>query len=229
MTDYTQRLRSLMEQANLPSFMELGRRAEVTEWQINQLRQGKVEQMRLMPLLKISAALQVSLGELMQTFSHSPPSEIALIRSSLADADPDRATPAPAADPSLELDTLREEYQRLQARCDRQREEAWADFQQQALQTLESWLLYWPTAVQKAQTNPQMAAAQLVPLVRPVEKLLQEWQVEAIATVDDEVAYDPTLHQLLEGTAQPGERVRVRYVGYRQGDRLLHRARVSRV
>jgi len=210
MEDYSQKLRSLMQQAQLSSFNELGRQAEVSKWQITQLRRGQADQMRLAPLLKISAVLQMPLMELVQAFSQN---------SLLASASSGSTSP--------ELDTLRQEYQRLQAQLQRQREESWADFQQHALQVLESWLLYWPTAVHKAQTNPQMAAAQLVPLVRPVENLLREWNVEAIATVNEEVAYDPTIHQLLEGTAQPGERVRVRNVGYRQGDRLLHRAKVS--
>jgi hypothetical protein len=37
------------------------------------------------------------------------------------------------------------------------------------------------------------------------------------------------LHQLLEGTAQPGDLVKVRYTGYRQGDKLLYRVKVSPV
>jgi molecular chaperone GrpE (heat shock protein) len=67
----------------------------------------------------------------------------------------------------------------------------------------------------------------LLPLVRPVEQLLQQWGVEAIASVGSELAYDPHLHQLMEGTAQPGELVRVRYTGYRIGEKLLYRAKVS--
>jgi len=58
---------------------------------------------------------------------------------------------------------------------------------------------------------------------------LQQWSVEAIAEVGKELPYDPTQHQLIEGTAQPGELVRVRYTGYRQGEKLLYRAKVSPV
>jgi molecular chaperone GrpE (heat shock protein) len=57
--------------------------------------------------------------------------------------------------------------------------------------------------------------------------LVAAWEVEPIGTVGTEVPYDPQNHQLMGGTVQPGESVRVRYVGYRQGDRLLHRAKVS--
>ncbi|MGB7379946.1 MAG: XRE family transcriptional regulator, partial [Rivularia sp. (in: cyanobacteria)] len=37
------------------------------------------------------------------------------------------------------------------------------------------------------------------------------------------------IHQLIEGNAQPTEKVKVRYTGYRQGDKLLYRAKVSPV
>ena len=92
---------------------------------------------------------------------------------------------------------------------------------------MESWLLQWPTAAQKARENQHLAAVKLLPLLRPIEQLLQQWGVEAIAPVGAELPYEPQLHQLMEGTAQPGETVKVRYTGYRQADKLLYRAKVS--
>jgi molecular chaperone GrpE (heat shock protein) len=124
---------------------------------------------------------------------------------------------------------LRQEYQRLQQQLAQQRETLRQEFQQSSLQVLESWLVQWPTAAYAAQQNQQLPAARLLPLVRPVEQLLQEWGVDAIASVGSEIPYDPHLHQLMEGTAQPGELVRVRYTGYCQGDKLLYRAKVSPV
>jgi molecular chaperone GrpE (heat shock protein) len=56
---------------------------------------------------------------------------------------------------------------------------------------------------------------------------LQEWGVEAIASVGSELPYDPQWHQLMEGIAQPGDLVKVRYTGYRIGEKLLYRAKVS--
>jgi molecular chaperone GrpE (heat shock protein) len=108
-----------------------------------------------------------------------------------------------------------------------QRQELCQEFQQASLQVIESWLLQWPTAAHKARENPQLAAVKLLPLVRPIQQLLQQWGVEAIAPVGAGIPYDPQLHQLLEGTAQPGETVKVRYTGYRQGEKLLYRAKVS--
>jgi hypothetical protein len=92
-------------------------------------------------------------------------------------------------------------------------------------------MLQWPTAARAAQqvpiSGPALPAARLLPLVRPVEQLLQQWGVEALAPVGEQVPYDPHRHQLMEGSAEPGEPVLVRYTGYRQGDKLLFRAKVS--
>ena len=207
--DFTQLLQKLMQRLGVSSYKALAKTAGVSDRQLLRLRRGELNRMRVDVLLKLSQALQVSLTELVVTFSpatEQPPLE-------------EESTPA--------VTQLKKEYERLQAQLDTQRQELWLEFQQSSLQVIESWLLQWPTAAQKARENPQLAAVKLLPLVRPIEQLLQKWEVEAIAPVGAEVAYDPQLHQPLEGTAQPGEKVKVRYTGYRQGDKLLYRAKVS--
>ena len=124
---------------------------------------------------------------------------------------------------------LQHEYDRLQQQLVQQRQYLWQEFQQSSVQVLESLLLQLPTAAYAAQQNPQAPAVKLLPLLRPLDQLLQAWGIEPIATVGAEVPYDPQQHQLMAGVAQPGDRVKVRYTGYRQGDRLLYRAKVSPV
>ena len=207
--DFTQSLQKLMQRLGVSSYKVLAKTAGVSDRQLLRLRRGELNRMRVDVLLKLSQALQVSVTELVVTFS--PATEQPTRQ--------EESTPAVAQ--------LKKEYERLQAQLDTQRQELWLEFQQSSLQVIESWLLQWPTAAQKARENPQLAAVKLLPLVRPIEQLLQKWEVEAIAPVGAEVAYDPQLHQLLEGTAQPGEKVKVRYTGYHQGDKLLYRAKVS--
>ncbi|MBW4575753.1 MAG: helix-turn-helix domain-containing protein [Aphanothece sp. CMT-3BRIN-NPC111] len=202
--DFNHPLQQLMQRVGVSSFKALSRKAGVSERQVRRLRLGQVSQMRMETLLKISQALQVPITELLATFS-----EIKL---------------------GEELDAqaaLKQEYQRLQAQIKQLRESLMQEFQQASLQVLESWLLQWPTAAYAAQQNPQLPAVRLLALVRPVDQLLQQWGVEAIASVGEEVSYDPRQHQLMQGTAQEGDRVKVRYTGYRQGDKLLYRAKVS--
>lgn len=205
-TEYTPQLQRLMQQAGFSSLRELSRASGVGELQFFRLCQGLALQTRVEILIKIATALQISLAELLAAFT------------------PDGGELAPQADSSQEL---RREYRRLQAELEQLRESLAAEFQGASLQTLESWLLQWPTAAQKARENPQLAAKNLLPLLKPVERLVQQWGVEIIAPVGSRVSYDPHLHQLIEGTAKPGDAVVVRYAGYRQGDRLLYRAKVG--
>ncbi|BAZ48067.1 hypothetical protein NIES4103_06720 [Nostoc sp. NIES-4103] len=212
---FTKKLQNLMQQVGISSFKALSRAAGVSERQILRLRQGKLEQMRLDVLLKLSPVLKVTLSELVVTFS-----PVDLVKEKAATTQ----------ELLQEIADLKIEYQRSLLEIEQQREILLQEFQHSSLQMLESFLLQWPTAAQKAQENPQLAAVKIVPLVqKPLEKLLQGWGIEAIASVGDEIPYDPQLHELMQGTAQPGETVKVRYIGYRQGNKLLYRAKVSLV
>jgi DNA-binding Xre family transcriptional regulator len=209
----TDQFSRLLQAAGLKSLRALSQRSSVSRRQIQKLRQGNVDQIHVEALLKLSAALQITLTQLLETFL---PQSVANLRVR-NDPSPDQA----------ELDALKLEYQRLLTQLDQQQETLRQTLQQEALQILESWLQYWPSAVNASQENPQFLASKLIPLVRPVEKLMTEWNVRVIAAIGSEVAYNPQHHQLIEGQAQPGESVRVRYAGYFHGDRLLLRAKVS--
>nr|WP_290226277.1 helix-turn-helix transcriptional regulator [Trichocoleus desertorum] len=215
--DYTHQLRQLMQQVGVSSFKSLSETASVSEWQVRQLRQGQAAQMRAEALIKLSQVLQISLPELITTFSQ------VTLKTDVADVQ----TTLDQTTANAEIAALKLEYERSQAQLAQQREVLWQEFQQTTLQTIESWLLQWPTAAYAAQQNPQAPAVRLLPLLRPIEALLQQWGIEAIAEVGTELPYDPTQHQLMEGIAQPGDRMRVRYTGYRQGEKLLYRAKVS--
>ena len=214
--DKTHQLRSQMQQVGFSSFKSLAVAAKVSEKQLRLVRLGKVDQLRLETLLKLSRTLRLPLQELLLEFGQSSDAAIS--------EPPTRETQTTS---SKELDDLRREYDRLQQKLADQKQETWLEFQQSSLQILESLLLQLPTAAYAAQQNPQAPAVKLLPLLRPLDRLLQEWGVEQLASVGAEVAYNPQQHQLMEGTVAVGEPVRVRYTGYRQGDRLLYRARVS--
>lgn len=210
--DFTHQLQDLMQRVGISSYKVLSKTAGVSERQLLRLRRGELQQQRVDVLLKLSQVLQVSLSELVATFSQ-------------VELGAGKATPPEELHQAVT--DLKQEYQRLQVQLANQRQELCQEFQQASLQVIESWLLQWPTAAHKARENPQLAAVKLLPLVRPIQQLLQQWGVEAIAPVGAGIPYDPQLHQLLEGTAQPGETVKVRYTGYRQGEKLLYRAKVS--
>lgn len=202
MVDYTPQLQALMRSQRIPSFKQLCERTGISEKQLRRLRRGEIKELRLATLYQLSQGLGVSISELLATF--------------------DAGTIAPSSDSNLQ-----KEYDRLQQQLIEQRQALWQEFQQESLQILEPWLLQWSAAAYAAQQNPQAPAVKLLPLLRPIEKLLEHWEIVATAIVGEEIPYDPQHHQLMGGTAEPGQLVRVRYAGYRQGDRLLYRAKVS--
>ncbi|HBE18916.1 MAG TPA: hypothetical protein DEG17_06105 [Cyanobacteria bacterium UBA11149] len=204
--NYTEVLQKLMEKVGVTSFNELIQVSGVSRRQILHLRRGEVSQMRVETLMKLSEVLQLSGSELLKMFSEEGIS-----------------TSADKEENSI----VKEEYQRLKQQLDIQRETLKQEFQEASLQIIESWLIQWPTAAYSARQNDTLPAVRLLPLIQPVEQLMAEWGVIAIASVGEEVPYNPQFHQLMSGTAQPGDMVKVRYPGYRHGDKLLYRAKVS--
>ncbi len=200
-------LQQLLQQAEISSVEELSKIAGVSELQLTRLRYGLLPKMQVETILKLAAALKVSVDRLVATFSSY--------------------SVLTAEDNSAALTSLKQEYQQLQQQLERQRESLQQEFQQASLQILESWLLQWPTAEAAVEKNPQLPAERLLPLVKPVEKLIQQWGLKAIGFVGEELPYDPQWHELMKGTAEAGDTVKVRYVGYKQGDKLLYRAKVS--
>jgi molecular chaperone GrpE (heat shock protein) len=225
--DNTHQLRQMMQRVGFSSFKKLGEAAKVSDRQLKRLRQGGIAEMQVLSLLRLSQTLQVSLPELLATFTEPKPEMRSLLQKPV--------TPPPLADSQVEpaaeqkLLELQQEYDRLQTQLQQQREELLQEFHQSSLQILEPWLIQWSAAAYAAQQNPQAPAVRLLPLVRPIEQLLHQWGIEQTATVGSEVPYDPRLHQLMDGTAEPGSLVRVRYAGYTQNGNLLYRAKVSPV
>jgi DNA-binding Xre family transcriptional regulator len=197
-----------MRSAGIASFKAL-REFGLSKKQIQKLRRGEINELRFTTILHLSYVLKISLSELLTTFLPN--------------------SPMPQQEGMAEqMQVLQQEYQRLQTQLQDQRELLWQEFQQQTLQILESFLLQWPTAAYAARRNPDAPAVKLLPLARPIEQLLQAWDIVPIGEVGIDVCYDPQLHQSMAGTEIPtGVPVRIRYVGYRQGDCLLYRAKVS--
>jgi hypothetical protein len=200
----TATLRQLMAAVNVPSYRALARTAGVSDWAVTQLRRRQIGKMRLETVAALGAALSLPVYELLAAFGVGT-----------------------ETDSVKRLHLLEQEYGRLQASVTQREAAARQAVQRTALDRLEPWLLQWPTAAHAVAKNPDLPASRLLPLVQPVMDLVAAWEVEPIGTVGTEVPYDPQNHQLMGGTVQPGESVQVRYVGYRQGDRLLHRAKVS--
>lgn len=203
---YRQQLQVLMQQAGISSLRSLSRQAGVSLWQVQQVQAGNLQTMRLAVLQALSRALKLSLADFLSAFGESVP-----------DLQPD----------SLSAMVSRQEYDRLHQHINQQRELLAQEFQRHSLDTLESLLVQLPTARYAATHNPQLPAKNILPLLTPLEHLLTQWGLAYLDTVGDEVPYDPQRHQLIEGIAQPGDRVKVRYAGYSWQGNLLRRSQVT--
>ncbi len=210
-----QLLRNLMQQVNISSLEELSIIAGVPRLQLIRIQRGLILNLSVRSISKIARALQISVDKLIETFVSPTETDVSF---------PEQQ---PTEDSSMA--SLKQEYRRLEQQMAQQRESLTEEFQQASIHTIEPWLLQWPTAVAAIRKNPQLPAARLLTLVKPVEQLLHNWKLETIAKVGEKLAYDPQWHQLMKGTAEPGELVEVRYVGYKQKDKLLYKAKVSPV
>ncbi len=203
--DRTIKLQQLMQAVGISSFRQLYQSTGISAHSIAKIRSGKIATLPWQTLTKIGAVLKISEIELLQTFG-----DLAI------NSD------------QLELATIRQEYSHLHHQFQQQRETLAGEFQHQSLQILESFLTYFPTAKHAASNNPNFPASKLFPLVGSIDKLLAHWNVTVIGTVGSELAYDPQWHQAIECTPNLHELVIVRYVGYRQQDKLIFRAKVSK-
>ena len=208
MDDRTEILRLLMKQVGISSFQILSERTGISRRAIDTLRKRDAATLRYADLAKLAEVLQIEVTEVIAKFisdSNNPES------------------------PILEVAALREEYQRLQQKLEQQKLELRSQFERETIQQLESLILQLPSAAHAAQQNPNMLAKNILPLLRPIDALLQKWGITAIGSVGKEVDFDSQKHQLMEGSDEikEGDVAIVRYVGYMQGEKLLYRARVS--
>ena len=215
-----ERLQNLMQQAGIADLNELSQRSRVPKLQLLRIQQGLIRNIALGSIAKIAQTLDISIDSLLTTFI-----ETDSIQESPPAVEPKKLN----SEREAALAACRQEYEKLEQSMTQLEQRLKAEFQQESLTTIESWLLQWPTAATAVRQNPQLPATRLLSLVEPVEQLIQQWNVTTIASVGEELAYDPQNHQLMKGTAEPGEMVKVRYVGYRKGEKLLHKAKVSPV
>jgi DNA-binding Xre family transcriptional regulator len=203
--DQTLVLRKLMQKVGINSFKQLCHKTGTSAHTIYKLRSGKLDTLRWQVLVKISSILDVSVVELVNTFS---------LQSRIDVED-------------QELVLLQQEYRQLQQQLEIQKDTLQSEFQYQSLQTIESFLTYFPAAKYAAIKNPAFPTSKLLPLIQSIDQLIGQWGVTTIGEIGEIIAYDPRWHQLIEGTANPNESVTVRYLGYRQADKLIFRAKVS--
>jgi transcriptional regulator with XRE-family HTH domain len=196
-------LRELMETAGIATWKELRKKANLSRGALNALRNGQAEKLKLADLDRVATALGVSVLSLIQRFGAS---------SSVAS----------------ESQEITQEVQRLRIQLDNQEKRLRHQILTELVEKLKPLLVQYPTLQQVVQRRPDYPAQQVLALLTSLGNLLEDWQLEPIGQVWQQVAYDPESHQADEDDIQVGEPVYVRFVGYRAADQVLIRAKVSR-
>jgi molecular chaperone GrpE (heat shock protein) len=125
-------------------------------------------------------------------------------------------------------EALRQECLRLKEELQQQSEQLTADFRNATFSQLQTLLINYPSVRKMAQAKPDLPAKNLVSLFTPLDNILTSWGYEPIGSAWEQVPYDPQLHQPDTDDIAEGELVYIRFVGYREGDRILSPAKVSR-
>lgn len=102
------------------------------------------------------------------------------------------------------------------------------DWQKETFAQLQSLLANYPTAKVMVKLKPDLPAKNLIALLKPLEGVWQNWGIEQIGKPWQQVPFNPQLHQPDSEDIIESELVYIRFVGYRQGDRILLPAKVSR-
>lgn len=198
-----QLLYTRLSELGISSWKTLQQKSGLTPQSLRRVRRGDIGQLKLNELKQLAAALNWSLEEMLHVFG---------ISSSCV----------------TEIEQLRQQCLRLREELQQQASQLRTDERDSAFEQLQTLLTNYPTARMMAQSKPDLPAKNLVALFTPLENLLKNWDYQPIGTPWAQVPYNPQLHQPDTDDIAMGELVYIRFVGYRDGERILSPAKVSR-
>lgn len=196
-------LRDRLSELGIPSWQALQQKSGLTLPSLRRVRRGEIGQLKLDQLQQLASALNWSLEDMLHIFG-------ILSR---------KAT---------EIEQLQQQCLRLREELQQQASLVQTDERNSAFEQLQTLLTNYPTARRMTESKPDLPAKNLVALFTPLENLLKSWGYEPIGTPWKQVPYNPQLHQPDTSDITEGELVYIRFVGYRDGDRILSPAKVSR-
>lgn len=202
-------LRERMNQLDIVDWEDLAAQAGLTRFGVRLLRMGDVRNLSLEQLRRVATVLNLNFQEFDRNLA---------------------ALPTPTTEPTNanEITELRQQCLRLRQELQQQKAQLTADFRRATFEQLQTLLTNYPTARKMAEAKPNWPAKNLSALFTPLENLLTSWDFETIGSACEQVAYNPQLHQPDVQDITEGELVYVRFVGYRDGERILAPAKVSR-
>ena len=209
---YDRILRERMNQLGIADWEDLAAQSGLTRFGLRLLRMGDVRNLSLEQLRRVATVLNLNFQEFDRNFATLPAP----------------TTDATDATNATEIEELRQQCLRLREQLQQQKTQLTADFRKATFEQLQTLLTNYPTARKMAEAKPDLPAKNLSALFTPLENLLASWDFEIIGSAWEQVAYNPQLHQPDVGDITEGELVYIRFVGYRDGERILAPAKVSR-
>ena len=202
-------LRERMNQLDILNWQDLAEKAGLTRFGVRLVRQGDVGKLTLDQLRRLATVLNLNFQEFDRTLSALPL--------------PPKITTNPT-----EIEELKQQCLRLRDELEQQKTQLTDDFRRATFEQLQTLLTSYPAARKMAEAKPEMPAKNLSALFTPLENLLSTWGFETIGSAWEQVTYNPQLHQPDVEDITEGDLVYIRFVGYRDGDRILAPAKVSR-
>ncbi len=207
---YDTLLRSRMALGGIPNWKALQQKAGLSYLRLDRVRRGEIGLLRFNELQRLADTLNWTVSELLHNFGISSIAENQVMAG------------------AREIEELQQESARLLLRLQQQGAENTADLRYLTFQQLQTLLTNYPSARQMALAKPDLPAKNITSLFSPLDNLLETWGYDRIGSAWEQVRYNPQIHQADASDIAEGELVYIRFVGYREGDRLLCPAKVSR-
>jgi len=198
-----------MNQLDIADWEDLAAQAGLTRFGLRLVRRGDVKNLSLEQLRRLATVLNLNFQEFDRNFAALP-------------------TSTTEATDATEIAELRQQCLRLREELQQQKTQLTIDFRNATFEQLQTLLTNYPSARKMAEAKPDLPAKNLSALFTPLENLLKSWNWEMIGSAWEQVTYNPQLHQPDVEDITEGELVYVRFVGYRDGERILAPAKVSR-
>jgi hypothetical protein len=208
-------LKARMGELNLPTWQALQKTSGLSKTSLQKFRQGNCQRLRWEQVQQLAQALQWPILTL-------------LAQLDLVDTPPTSAPAAPVLTERPNLEQLKQECIALRQELAQQDAASTQAATQQSFFELQPLLTQFPTVPRMVEVQPQLPARNLLPLFNALSNWLARWQIVPIGEPWQSVSFDPRLHQPDVADIEPEDTVYVRFVGYRQGDDILARAKVSR-
>ena len=198
-----------LQELGFLSWEDLQEKSGFSRKSLRYLAGGNLEDITCGDLMKLAASLKWSFSELLENLGL------------------DNSGKNPQKQLLEEKEELHRECGRLREIIQQQKTEITADVRESTFQQLQSLLTNYPSLRPMTEAKPNLPAKNLIPLLTPLEELLENWGYEAIGKPWQQVSFNPQLHQPDSDEIADGDLVYVRFVGYRKGDKIFCPAKVS--